>query len=520
MNKYDTYNQIILNQIPLILSQIDRDEMSPTFGCCDRLFWQWKFIDYSCARFQDMAMPLAYVYSEKFDNNIYFQNRNILKWIESILSYWNQIQNTDGSFDEAYPYERSFVATGFSLFYISEAYFLVTDYLSEVCKETLISAFNRAGKWLLKTDEDHAFISNHRLGTATGLYNLYLITENESYKIRSFNLWNSVKLNQSKDGWFSEYGGADIGYLTQGIYYASLLYKKSQNSEILDSLNKAIEFIQYFVHPDGTLGGEYGSRNTEFYFAGGFEILSENNEIALSISKFLLNSLESNIFPNPQNVDRYNQIPLLSSLIHASLNVYESNNDIRLPFMREGDFVKDFSDFKLLITKIKNYYNIIGFQKNGVVKSYSLTEKKLIQSSVGVFGEVNGKILSSQNFQKGVIDLTKTENKYLIQGSLYFVNHSLLNPIAMVGFRIYCLVMRYIPGLSRLLKKMIVSILISKKKKSKGSFLRTLTFCNDGGIKVETKITGVNEDLFSEKTRSISYHMGSSKYYNHSDLYV
>ena len=34
-------------------------------------------------------------------------------------------------------------------------------------------------------------------------------------------------------------------------------------------------FTSYFVHPDGSFGGEYGSRNTYSFFPHGFELIAK-----------------------------------------------------------------------------------------------------------------------------------------------------------------------------------------------------------------------------------------------------
>ena len=45
------------------------------------------------------------------------------------------------------------------------------------------------------------------------------------------------------------------------------------------NLHKMIEFLSYFIHPNGSVGGEYGSRSTTFFVPYGFAQnhgLSEN----------------------------------------------------------------------------------------------------------------------------------------------------------------------------------------------------------------------------------------------------
>ncbi len=71
---------------------------------------------------------LSFLYATDLSASPYFHNRRLLEWIDLGLLYWCSIQYTDGSFDEAYPYERSLAAVSFTCFYVGEAIrFLVGD---------------------------------------------------------------------------------------------------------------------------------------------------------------------------------------------------------------------------------------------------------------------------------------------------------------------------------------------------------------------------------------------------------
>ena len=70
--------------------------------------------------------------------------------------------------------------------------------------------------------------------------------------------------NQSEEGWYLEYSGADPGYQTHATFYLAVLFTKTRDNDLLDSLKRANLYLSYFIHPDGTIGGEYASRNTSF----------------------------------------------------------------------------------------------------------------------------------------------------------------------------------------------------------------------------------------------------------------
>ena len=93
------YQSLILEKIPSLLSLQDRERFSPTYGCFDRTYWQWKFIDFPGARFQEALFALCYVYANNFKDNIFFHNPKLLEWIEAGFLFYKKIQHKDGSFD-------------------------------------------------------------------------------------------------------------------------------------------------------------------------------------------------------------------------------------------------------------------------------------------------------------------------------------------------------------------------------------------------------------------------------------
>ena len=53
---------------------------------------------------------------------------------------------------------------------------------------------------------------------------------------------------------------------------------------ILKMLRPAAQFAWYFMHPDGSYAGEYGSRNTFHFYPHGFEVMAPHEEKAGQIA--------------------------------------------------------------------------------------------------------------------------------------------------------------------------------------------------------------------------------------------
>ena len=69
------YRRLILEAVPRLLSQFDRESLSPTRGSFDRDHWSWKFRDFPVILLQAGLIPLAWLHTHPFDGNIYFDSR-------------------------------------------------------------------------------------------------------------------------------------------------------------------------------------------------------------------------------------------------------------------------------------------------------------------------------------------------------------------------------------------------------------------------------------------------------------
>ncbi len=118
----DIYLHAIRNQAARVLSLLDREALSPTFGCFDRTYWAWKVTDFPVARFQEGLCLLCFLYTTQFESDVYYGNEKLRRWITGGFDFWTRIQRPGGYFDEAYPYEHSLAATAFSTFYMAEAW--------------------------------------------------------------------------------------------------------------------------------------------------------------------------------------------------------------------------------------------------------------------------------------------------------------------------------------------------------------------------------------------------------------
>ncbi len=279
------YADAILAEAPRVLSLMDREALSPTAGCCDRTYWAWKFVDFPASRLQESLCVLAFLYATPLPQSPYYRNRQLLDWIARGLEFWSRIQHSDGSFDEAYPFERSLAATSFTSFYIGEALEMLAGDLPASTVTATRETLSRAGAWLSANDETHGFLSNHLAAAAAALAHAHRQTGDARFKERSAYFLDKILRRQSSEGWYDEYGGADPGYQTHGSFYLARCWQFSGDERLLESLTRASRFLAHFVHPDGSIGGEYASRNTQTYYPAAFEMLAHRDPSSAWIAR-------------------------------------------------------------------------------------------------------------------------------------------------------------------------------------------------------------------------------------------
>src|SRR3990167_10643528 len=93
------YQKYIIDETARLLSFLDRDPYSPTYGCFDRLHWAWGASDIANADLQTFALPLAYVYRWNDPSNPYYLNASVLRGIEAALLFCVRDQGRSGGFD-------------------------------------------------------------------------------------------------------------------------------------------------------------------------------------------------------------------------------------------------------------------------------------------------------------------------------------------------------------------------------------------------------------------------------------
>ncbi|WP_141047382.1 hypothetical protein [Aliarcobacter cryaerophilus] len=501
----NTYKHILKQNIQKLLNLYNTDKFSATYGYADREFWGWKTKDFTNATLQGGIHSLAiFLKLGLFEKN---QEIAILEIIDSSILAIEKIKDKNGSLVEAYPSENSFCVTALVAFDILSAINYLDDRLDKNIKQKYFSVVQPLINFITKNGEEHAIISNHlATGVAAIVLWNHLTGDNNQ---RDKELLQIIYDHQSAEGWYREYEGADPGYQTLCTYYLSCAYEITKDKMLLESLKISANFLSHFIHPDGTIGGLYGSRNTEVFYPAGIVALSGEIEEFALMAKYLEPNGQHLL---PQNIDIGNYIPFLNSYALAALKYDEVKENIEKiddkPFYAKNE-EKDFKQTGIYLVSNKNYFAIFNYKKGGTLKVFDKNSGKLDIEDGGLFGTLNdGTKFSTQQFDENITFQNKK-----IQANFYKMNESSPNPLNFIILRVLSLTVFRFVFLGNLFKKFIVNMLMTGKNKLDGSVTREFEFLEDKVIVKEEIAQPKNCKDIKHIGKSKAIHMASSGYF-------
>ncbi len=473
----DWYCFEALRALPRIILMIDKNPLSATYGCFDREFWHYRTVDFPCAMNQEFCLALAMAYAHPFPNNPYYQNQRLRELVIAAIEFAHKSSHADGSCDDYFPFERALGALVFSTYAMTEAYQLL-----DLARPDLVAFFRLRGDWLRNHNETGQ-LANHQALAALALYNVYLVTGDPVYREASDSFRDLTLSWQHAEGWFQEYEGADPGYHSCSIDFLAKLYQKSGDETLVEPLKNAVEFATYFMHPDGSYAGEYGSRNTYHFYPHGFEVMAKFSPSAARVAEtFLQRGM-------PERRRYYNDDNrMCAHYVYDWMQAWLDYHPERHGTLDEhrGPFTRYFDDAKILVKKTKTYYAVISLAKGGVIKVFS--DNGPVYSDTGVLARTeSGAVLVPHLVDdRHKINVSALESgRVEVEGSLSKRKHQLSSPTKQMAFRAMNLsVGRFSANLVR---GTLQKILITGKPRTEVKFCRSIELSDDN-IRITDKL--------------------------------
>ncbi|MBE9168076.1 hypothetical protein IQ238_11280 [Pleurocapsales cyanobacterium LEGE 06147] len=461
----DLFAREALAQIPKILTLLDRNPHSPTYGCFDRNFWQYKIIDFPSGMAQEFVYPLALAYYTNLADNPFYQQPAIRDWVEAGILYAAKSAHSDGSCDDYFPYERAAGAAAFSLLAGIESYTLM-----KLDNLEALRFFVKRADWLAHHQESGR-LTNHQALIVLCLELLSRLLKSDRWDKSKQQRLEQVLAWQNPEGWFQEYEGLDPGYHTLTISCLARIYKLNPSNQLKDAIAKAVILASQFVHPDGSYGGEYTSRNTYNFFPHGFELVGQWLPEALNINDRFLQGLTNGLAPcyaDDHIIGHHTWNYLLAWRDYLPTRPSLKPRSSGRFWLREGGIIIDRRD---------NTELYLALNKGGVFKLFR--DGKLVASDTQFSLQVKegNKIKNAVGHLVSNYKTRVEENKLAIEGSLGWAKQKQMNPLNLIILRIVMLSFgRFFPNLIR---KLLQKMLIMGKQKAPFYFSRQLNWENE-----------------------------------------
>ncbi len=460
-----------LAEIPKILTLQDRTPVSPTYGCFDRAYWHYRMMDFPCGMSQEFVLPLALAWSLDMPGNRWLHDPMVREWAVAGIRYAARSAHRDGSCDDYYPFERAAGAAAFSLY----ASLRAAEILG-CADDPEIAAFLRLrGRWLAQHKESGR-LSNHEALIVNCLVRLRALTGSEEWDAPLAERSARLKSWQDAEGWFDEYGGADPGYLSLTIGLLAETDRLRPDLGLREPCARAIAFIDHFVHPDGSAGGEYASRGTRNFFPHGFEIAGAWNETALRIDDRALRTLQDDRQPC------YADDHIVGHHVWSWMTAWAEWQDTRAAALPLPDGRQHFPAARLIADHAPGSRLYIGTARGGAFKLFD--DHVLVHSDTGpTLMTAAGK--AAVTHLEGSRLVEQGPDRLVIEGRMAWAKSARLTPAKSVILRVLMLGLgRFFPDLVR---RMLQAVLVTGRKDAPFTFRRVLER-RDGGWDVRDEV--------------------------------
>ncbi|MEK6222565.1 MAG: hypothetical protein N2D54_10005, partial [Chloroflexota bacterium] len=252
---------------PRLISQIDRDPDSPTYGSVDRGFWMYRLHDFDSGVLLQSSLTFAALDQlaglGKLANlpNLSQVPPAYFKHLAEAVNRRNlMLMKKNGIVDEYYPGEQSFVATAFAGYATLKSAILLGQ--TEVLES---KALESASLYYLRQHPAHPANQETAAAAFIALYSHYLSWRNDEVK----EVVTRLIAREADNGEFLEYGGGDLGYASVALNYLGYM-EQDRSFPVADQLRKLADDLSVFVTPSGRLGGEFAARSTTYFLPFGF----------------------------------------------------------------------------------------------------------------------------------------------------------------------------------------------------------------------------------------------------------
>lgn len=480
----ENYFSSVATALPRVLSLLDRNPLSPTYGCFDRSYWLHRKTDFPVSTAQISVKTLALCYRHAFDGNFLYRSPQALAWIKAAIEFTLSIQHGDGSFDEWYPNERGWAGpTG----YVAHALFEAREALGEELPAALLKRLDaclvRAARHLARRDEGDV-LANHHAIALLPLAEIAEMVSSAELKRAAAEWLEVFRGHTSSEGWSLEYDGCDIGYNLGTLDFLADLHRLHPSDFLLAYARSSLKFLSHFAFPDGTWAGGLGSRHTTHSYPYALEYWARILPEAKALLRHARRALHegSAVVPMDQE-DHYVHYRLADYLKAALIASDEDLGAELLPYEMPGFERAYFSKAGFLVERKGDYVIWVALKRGGAFRLFDLRQRRALAvnngCSVGCGDGVFTSLWQSGNGKIGDGIEVKTK--------LHPVFVQRFSPFTFLMFRSACLAMKS-PLLAFWFKRWVRGRMITPKNSARSEWWRKIQW-DPSGIRVRDHLS-------------------------------
>lgn len=497
------FEKILATQFPRLLTQVCRDPNAPFYGCFDRNWWHYRIRDFASVMLQQGGYTL-FQYA-KLDAYKSFQPE-LEAIARAAASFWNGRATKRGAFEEYYPWERGYPPLAFSTLSMAK---LVLE--GAVDSEEILPGLKKAATQLQKRFESQA--GNQQVAGLAALAVIKKVRPDLVQEEKYLQLKEKTLSLQHSEGWYAEYDGPDLGYLSVTLDCLWDLFDVTHDQDYLQSATRALDFMHGFITRRYHGAGMHNARNTDYIVPYGIcrfldHDENEQEEKAREILHLVYGDIEAPHHFFYAIDDRYWSHYTGHSVVRAQLLLQEKR--IQKPKGQQPGMPFTFEGAGIIFRELKNRNRlIVSGNKGGVFSVYDKTNT-LISDYGWVIRSGNRQFVN--HWWSGDWKWEATGDTVEVSGHMFPHREKISKPYLHFGLR----VVSFLTGSA--LTKMLRNVLIFKSGASGISFTRKIAIGPED-ITITDQVRGIDKKARVERApRASKRHVASADSWHEEDF--
>lgn len=521
-------------QLPRVLTQMDRDPDSPTFGCFDRDHWHYKIRDFASAILQQGVHTLEAVRTGVLGGDLLRQagqepdkpglgGRVMEAWSVAAVNALGRLVDGRGRVNEYYPFEGSFPAAAFGLYAAARVLFDWQKDAPHLLEKVNPEPLRRLARHLAGRREAQAWNQQ-----AAGLAGLALARQVEMLRLAvSEQEVEAIAARffaaQHAEGWFPEYGGPDFGYLAVTLDALADYFDATDDPRARQATERAVGFLARVLGADGRLPSTLNSRNTDYVVPYGLARAAQH----LPEASWLLENLFRGA-GDPAHFlwatdDRYHCHYIYASVVR-SLPWIERRTEARAPDRVSstdwlagcGYWIRHMGTPDAPQAVTRTVY--VAAFKGGMTRVHDSRRPPRAEFGLRVLDRGTGKLWTTNWWNpSNTWEIAPERNRIRVTGSLRSASPRVSTPVAHVGLRAAAFLFR--ERLIPWLKAALIFRDTRRRAAADRRFERTVTVHPDGKVTVDTEVVFPGADArVTPGPRQHLRHVASAESFHPEDL--